>query len=236
MLNLTPPAGFQGLHPHKPLTVYHRSLPRWRQDGASYFVTFRLGDSLPQSYLDELARLKRELEEAHTAQGSRAKECRGTALPSRAMDDSLAHEIQTRCEQWLDQGIGRCLLKEPANAGHVTAAMHHFDGNRYELGCYVVMPNHVHVLVRPLLPERYPLEELLGSWKKFSARQINAALGEHGELWQEESYDRIVRDEGHLWRVIQYIGSNPRRAGIAIGQFILWIRPEWLKLGWRFES
>jgi hypothetical protein len=58
MWNLPPPPGFQGLHPDKPVTVYQRHLPHWRQDGATYFVTFRLADSLPQSKLEELAGLK----------------------------------------------------------------------------------------------------------------------------------------------------------------------------------
>ncbi|MGE0529568.1 MAG: hypothetical protein AB7P49_21145 [Bdellovibrionales bacterium] len=60
MWNLPPPPGFQGLDPHKPLTVYYRFLPHWRQDGATYFVTFRQKDSLPQSKLQELRQLKKE--------------------------------------------------------------------------------------------------------------------------------------------------------------------------------
>ena len=55
MWNLPAPPGFHGLHPHKPLTMYHRNLPHWRQDGATYFVTYRLADSLPQCKVDELS-------------------------------------------------------------------------------------------------------------------------------------------------------------------------------------
>src|SRR5262249_62338873 len=75
MWNLPPPPGFQGLHPDNPVTVYQRHLPHWRQDGATYFVTFRLADSLPQSKLDELALLKEAWERQHPL--------RRTALPSR---------------------------------------------------------------------------------------------------------------------------------------------------------
>jgi hypothetical protein len=74
MWNLPPPPCFQGLHPDKPVTVYQRHLPHWRQDGATYFVTFRLADSLPQSKLDELAALKEAWQRRHP---------RGTALLSR---------------------------------------------------------------------------------------------------------------------------------------------------------
>ena len=232
MWNLPPPPGFQGLHPDKPLTVYRRHLPHWRQDGASYFVTFRLADSLPQSKLDELASIREAWERRHlpcgklfrrTAFPSRPSHPRqGTAQESRPTEldaalEELTRALQDRVERWLDEGMGRCVLGQAVLAAWVTRALHHFDDDRYELGGYVVMPNHVHVIVRPLLWERYPLEELVGSWKKYSSRRIQRELQEHGNLWQDESYDRIIRDGEHLWRVVQYLGSNPERAGLCSG-------------------
>jgi putative transposase len=77
---------------------------------------------------------------------------------------------------------------------------------------------------------------LVGSWKKYSSRRINRALNQHGGLWQEESFDRIVRDEEHLWRAIQYIGANPDKAGFPHGSCPLWIRGEWVDLGWKFSE
>jgi REP element-mobilizing transposase RayT len=148
--------------------------------------------------------------------------------------EELARLVQERIERWLDQGMGRCVLREPSLAAFVTEALHHFDGERYELGCSVIMPNHVHAIVRPMLAETFSLEDILGSWKKYSARRINGALGDEGELWQDESYDRIIRDEEHLWRVIQYIGANASRAGLPLESCPRWIRPEWIALGWRF--
>jgi REP element-mobilizing transposase RayT len=114
--------------------------------------------------------------------------------------------------------------------------MRHFDGERYELGCYVVMPNHVHCIVRPTNPQSHTLESVTKSWKSHSGRKINDALGGVGELWQEESYDRIIRDEEHLRRTIQYIGRNPGYAGLKREECSLWIRPEWEELGWKFEE
>ena len=113
--------------------------------------------------------------------------------------------------------------------------MHHFDSQGYELGSYVVMPNHVHAIVQPLLCEVEPLERILQSWKRHAARQINRQFGLTGHLWQEESFDRIIRDEEHLWRAIQYIGANPGKAGLPRDQCPTWIRPEWMRLGWTFE-
>jgi putative transposase len=200
MWNLPPPPGFQGLREDKPLEIYVRHLPHWRQEGATYFVTFRLSDSLPQVKLDELANRRREWEQRYPPPwGKEALE-------------RLAREHATYVEKWLDQGMGSCLLKEPTFALYLTEAMHHFDGERYELDAYVVMPNHVHAIVRPLACTQHPLETIVGSWKQFSGKRMNWRAGTKGNQWQPESYDRIVRDEEHLYRCLQYIGRNPANA------------------------
>ena len=77
------------------------------------------------------------------------------------------------------------------------------------------MPNHVHAILRPLQPKTDPLEKILQSRKRRTSREINSKLGLAGELWQEESFDRIIRDEEHLDRCLQYIGANPRRGGLS---------------------
>jgi REP element-mobilizing transposase RayT len=244
MWNLPPPPGFQGLHPDKPVTVYHRHLPHWRQEGATYFVTFRLADSLPQNKLDELAALKEDWERRHPPGGTAllsrpsatAQESRPTGMDADSDREELAREVQQRVERWLDQGMGSCPLKQADLAAFLTSAMHHFDDDRYELDCYVVMPNHAHVIVRPLMPEAHTLETIVGSWKKYSSRRINHALQQAGDLWQDESYDRILRDGEHLWRAIQYIAANPDKAGLPHESCPLWIRPQWVELGWRFEG
>ncbi len=250
MWNLPAPPGFQGLRSDKPLTVYVRHLPHWRQEGATYFVTFRLHDSLPQSRLAELEQLRREWERQHGNVGRIGNpSCKEAHDTMRRVDvgrignpsykealERLAHETMRRVEHWLDQGMGSCRLKEPAVAKIVVDALHHFDGERYQLGCYVVMPNHVHAIVRPLECDTDPLERILQSRKRQTSHEINRLLGLSGTLWQEESFDRIIRDEEHLYRVIQYIGSNPGRAGLVHGQCPLWIRPEWTQCGWRFEA
>ena len=82
----------------------------------------------------------------------------------------------------------------------------------YELGAWVIMANHVHVLLRPdVLPSR-----LLQSLKGFTAREANRALGRTGEpFWQAESYDHWVRDDRELARITAYIESNPVKAQLA---------------------
>ena len=249
MWNLPPPPGFQGLHPDRPVTMYERHLPHWRQEGATYFVTTRLGDSLPQNKLHELDGLRKEWDRLHPP--PRTKE----------LLEEHSREIVQKIEHWLDQGMGSCVLRNPQNAKLVVESMHFLglptvgwdsspvrldaadrrtDGTgvpsyepRYELGAYVMMPNHFHAIVRPL--GNHSLEDILGSWKKFTSRRINALEGTSTELWQQESFDRIIRDEEHLWRTIQYIGRNPQLAGLTPEACPLWIRPEWQALGWRFS-
>ena len=203
--------------------MYSRHLPHWRQAGATYFVTFRLVDSLPQSKLIELAAWRDEWEK------------RKPPPRTDAASQELARGVMQRVEAWLDQGMGDCILRDRATAMTVANSMHHFDGQRYELGAYVVMPNHVHLLVRPFDPDQQSLETILQSWKQFTANQINKALGRSGPLWQQESFDRIVRDEEHLYRCLQYIGSNAARAKLPAAACPRWVRPEWETLGWKFD-
>lgn len=222
--NLPAPPGFHGLRDDKEVTIYLRHLPHWRQDGATYFVTFRLHDSLPQGKLRELAAWRAEWERGHPPpHGDKTR-------------DEFSREVMLRVEAWLDQGMGSCVLKHPDISAAVAQTMHRFDARRYELGAYVIMPNHVHALLRPLDGEKDPLERILQSWKRFSARRINERLRRAGSLWQEESFDRIVRDEEHLYRCIQYIGTNAARAGLSAQACPRWIRPEWTALGWGFAE
>src|SRR5260221_10287787 len=98
------------------------------------------------------------------------------------------------------------------------------------------MPNHVHVIVRPTQPQIDSLDTIIGSWKQFASSNINSQVGDTGSLWQDEGYDRIIRDEEHLYRVLQYIGRNPKKAGLSHSACPRWVRPDWVASGWKFEE
>ena len=222
MWNLPAPPGFQGFREDLPLETYEQILPHWRQDGATYFVTFRLGDSLPQPRLRELKRIREEWERANP-------------LPRSREDlEAMSRTLFDRIEKWLDQGFGSCVLRKPENAQHLARQIQKSHNNSCEVGCFVLMPNHVHAVVRPLRPKEESLEDILRIWKGASASLIRTQT-KTGGLWQRESFDRIIRDEEHLYRVIQYIGRNPIRAKLKVGDFMRWINPRWEELGWRFE-
>ena len=88
-------------------------------------------------------------------------------------------------------------------------ALLHFQDERYRLLAYVVMDDHVHVVVRPA--GNHNLSSILHSWKSFTAHQINRLRGETGALWQDENYERIVRTESDLLEKMEYVVTNPER-------------------------
>ncbi len=112
----------------------------------------------------------------------------------------------------LDLGRGSCPLQAPEIAQVVVQALSHFAGDRYDLGAWCLMPNHVHVIVSPN-GERL-LSSVLGSWKSYTAKQINGILGKTGTFWQGESFDHLIRSATQHEGFERYILDNPRMAGI----------------------
>ncbi len=195
----------------RPASIYTRSLPHWQQAGAAYFVTFRLVDSLPKEVFN---RWREELdvalrETAHAANASESEK--------REAAERISEDYHEKLERHLDEGIGACWLRNPEVSAIVENALRHFDGDRYLLGSYVIMPNHVHVLVRPAMEHKLP--DILQSWKSFTAKEANKSLGRSGGFWQDESFDHIVRDEQQLQKFSRYIEENPLKAGLPEGQY-----------------
>jgi putative transposase len=216
------PPSFEPLDWKRPIIKHRRKLPHWTQDGATYFITFRLADSLPVEKLDELERFREAWLLAHPE-------------PRHDVDwQELHRETLSRVDDWLDAGSGECWLRDPVCSGIVSRALFHFHEQRYYLSCYCIMPNHVHVLVRPFVG--FDLTELLHSWKSFTAKEINKRLIRAGEVWETESYDTLVRDSEHLGKVVRYIGKNPAKAGLPESQWVRYIHPEWVKAGWNFAA
>jgi len=220
--NLEPPAGFDGLDPDKPLRIYVRKLPHWRQQGATYFVTFHLEDALPAGKLNELKAYRREWEHKNP--------------PPRdaATWTQYAQEAFGRAERLLDAGHGKCWFAKPEYSAELHRSILHFHEKRYEIGCLAILGNHCHLIMRPY--ENYDLEDEVGAIKSVTSHFVNRREKLTGELWFAEFYDRIIRDAEHLWRVVQYIGDNPRRAGIAREKWVRWFNPTWQALGWDFEK
>ena len=175
----------------------HRAhLPHWHQDGKLQFVTFRLADSLPQERLKELKQGKESFLQQHPQPWDKETE----AL--------YYSRFGSKVDEWLDAGMGSCILRMPFVRKIVADALDHFDGERYVIHSCVIMPNHVHVLVEPFGENK--IGEILHSWKSFTANEINKQIGSSGAVWCRESYDRIIRDEEHYQNVLRYIADNPK--------------------------
>ncbi len=175
----------QLLHPHL-LTGYHQRgyLPHLKVEGGTYWVTFRLHDSLPQDVLKKL-----EEEKVDWEIQQRAKKI----APQEIAQQWKGHYAK-RMQAYLDAGRGACWLTRDDIGGLVGNALRFFEGSRYDLHAWVVMPNHGHVMVTPR--EKWTLSSILHSWKSYTGTEANRVLGRVGEpFWQRESYDHLVRDD-----------------------------------------
>ncbi|HEY1718265.1 MAG TPA: DNA polymerase III subunit alpha [Verrucomicrobiae bacterium] len=222
------PLPFVPFDKSRPASITSRRLPHWQQEGATYFVTFRLADSLPKEVYekwkrerDEALRPAKNLVGQASSLPEAVKEKAGWKPAPLTETEQLAEELQQKLDVHLDQGHGERLLRNPEISGLVENALRHFDGQRYLLGSYVVMPNHVHVLVRPVMEHK--ISDILHSWKSFTANEANKILRRSGPFWQDESFDHIVRDEHQLERFQHYIQENPAKAQSSKGEFKLGI-------------
>ena len=160
-------------------------LPHHDVPGVTQLITFRLHDAVPairRSEWEALLRIEND------------------------------RERRTKLEAYLDQGLGECWLRRSDVAEATQGALCFFNGQRYQLQAWVVMPNHVHVVVDVW---ETPLADLLKSWKGFIAREANKLLGRKGAFWEREYWDTRVTNAEHLAKAIRYVEANPVKAGLA---------------------
>jgi REP element-mobilizing transposase RayT len=160
-------------------------LPHFDQPNLVQGITYRLHDSMPMERRAEWEALLN------------------------VRDAAVQRE---RVEAYLNAGYGSCLLREARIAEIVQGNLLHFDGQRYHLLAWVIMPNHVHVLIQA--KEGYSLPNIVHSWKSYTAKRANQLLGRTGPFWHREYFDRYIRNEQHLERAVLYVHANPVKAGL----------------------
>jgi putative transposase len=180
---------------------YRRRLPHIQVAGATYFITFRLANSLP---IETIESLKAESQKIKSLPPEQA---------------SLAHQHWfARYDDFLDRAVyGDCFLRNEQIADMVSETIKFRHGKIYDLVAFSVMPNHIHLVCTPLEKSAgvfYGLTEILHSLKRHTARQANLLLDRTGAFWQDESYDHVIRDETELNRIIKYVLYNPVKAGL----------------------
>ena len=204
-----PPARVEGVPPSQQNTEstidkrQGRYLPHWSKEGATYAVTFRLTDAVP-SEVSESWRLERKkiIERAQQ---------QGRSLTH--IERIEMHRLHSeKIESFLDAGHGECLLRDTHLAEILHNALKHFDGERCELVAWAIMPNHVHVILKPFAGCELP--KIVHSWKSFTSKQINRQLDRQGVLWMDEYYDHLIRDEEDFRNQVGYVLANPEKAGL----------------------
>jgi Transposase IS200 like len=156
-------------------------------------ITFRLAGSIPASLHQQWR-----------------EELRLGTQPTRPSSPSAA-EARRRIEEFLNRGIGPTWLSDPQIGGLVESALLFFDGVRYQLHAWVVMPNHVHTVITPFAD--VSMSQVVSSWKSYTATRANTVLGRQGAFWQADYFDRFIRDERHFLAAVRYVEHNPVVAG-----------------------
>jgi putative transposase len=197
----------QFFNPYADIRETENRLPHWQQVGAVYFVTFRLGDAVPY-------RLHTQWEYDRKAWLCYHPEPWALEI-KREYDERFSRVM----EDWLDAGLGSCLLRQPSCAKLVAETLEYFENVRVTMISYVVMPNHVHALF--VQNPEWTLEKIMQSWKRFSAREINKLRERAGKFWQRDYFDRLVRDEQHFANCVRYIRRNPQKARLNPNEYVL---------------
>jgi REP element-mobilizing transposase RayT len=198
---------FTFFNPYDEIDIYHsHNLPHWQQKNVWYFITFRLADSLPKETMEEIRKEREKWLIKHKKNNNEPYSLEELKEYYRLFSE--------RFEKLLDDCRGSCVLRQEKIAKIVADTLLYFNNKKYILDDWVIMPNHVHILVKPI--DDYTLPEITHSWKSFTANEINKLLGRRGQLWLHESYDHIVRNEKAFYAIKNYIRNNPIKANIKL--------------------
>jgi len=171
-------------------------------------VTIRLADSVPREAAQRLADERRALLNAVRTKGK-------LSITDRFDIDRL---LELSADRELDRGLGSCSLRRTAVAQIVWNAILFFDHDRYEIDTFCIMPNHVHVLF--YLEWGRDLAIVMRSWKSFTSKEVLKVTGGQAPFWQEEYFDRLIRDRDDLNQTRRYIRENPVKAGLGNWRWI----------------
>ena len=193
--------GFRGWHERG-------YLPHCDKPGLVQFVTFRLWDSMPAARRSEWEHLL-AIAERSDAPRSGARSI-ASPEPTKATAQRLAsREQRIRLENYLDRGLGDCFLRDPRIAALMEKALCFHHGSRFEFLAWVVMPNHVHVLLKV---GNTSLSKIIQNWKSIVAVKANKLLKRTGDFWRLDYWDTFMRNEAQRIKAIRYIENNPVKA------------------------
>jgi putative transposase len=208
--------------PNDELLITQRKLPHWAQAGAMVFITWRTQDSMPKHIIERWRAERNRWLVGHDIDPTqKGWKSRVQELPAEDMVEF--HDLFTcRWHDELDACHGACYLEQTEIREIVQNSLLFFDGDRYEMHDFVIMPNHVHLMA--CFPDKESMLAQCDSWKHFTAREINRRLGTQGRFWQQDAFDHLVRHEGQFRRLRDYIAQNPAKVHLKPGQSCVWSR------------
>ena len=191
------------------LLIVERRLPHWSQAGTICFITWRTDDSVPEEVLHRWRAERCSWLRKHGIDPDQPDWRQSLRRRSRTDQIEFYRTFSDCWHDALDACHGECVLRRPELAKLVGDSLRYFDGDRYELTDFVVMPNHVHLLAA--FPDEQSMLAQCESWKHFTATQIHRRLGRRGRFWQQDGFDRLVRSAEHFDYLRRYIAENPAR-------------------------
>ena len=178
-----------------PVRKWRDDLPHLEQDGKLYFVTIRLADSIPAAILSQHIEEYKALAEVSDTSATTEAVCERVKRLSEVID------------KYVDQCYGACVFARPDVREQMRNVLLMHDGEDYDLYDYVIMPNHLHLLIKPGI--HTSLKAIVSDMKRKSSYYINRLLGRSGKLWQRDYFDRIPRSMNDVCSIIEYIHENP---------------------------
>jgi menaquinone-specific isochorismate synthase len=178
-------------------------LPHIEIESATYFVTFRLADSIPRIKIDQILSERKILSEQLNKHKGQLK---------KSLLKRYKEVFSKKYDRYLDTGAGKCYFQSSTIAGLMKEALEFHNYNKYDLIAWCIIPNHVHALIE-LKPEQ-SLSKIIHSWKSYTSKEANKLLNRKGQFWAPEYYDHIVRHQKELNKVIEYILNNPIKADL----------------------
>jgi putative transposase len=180
-------------------------------------ITFRTHDSIPREVILRWDREKHDWLERHGYDARRYWSDVVPLLPDQHRDAFQEHFQRTR-NDFLDTCHGECVLRRPDLAKIVADSLLHFDGQRYRMGDFIVMPNHVHLLAA--FGSEEAMTEQCDSWLHYTAFRINRRIGRKGKFWEQEPFDHLVRSVEQYEYLRKYIAENGGKAGLKPGEYL----------------
>jgi REP element-mobilizing transposase RayT len=204
---------------------YRRNLPHLQPRGVTLFVTFRLTGSLPKPVIEQWRNERTWLE--HLKQTNPVYFDQVNQHFERAWFAKFEDVLDGSC-------CGPLWLSDEKVANQVADSLHYRDGKVYRLDAFSIMPNHSHILFKPLPIDNSPsmetayhsLASIMQSLKGFTAHACNRLLDREGHFWAHESYDHYVRNHEEWLRIVSYILNNPVKAGYV---------DDWRKWKWNYK-